>query len=64
MLDLHRNQSTDLLGRSANWFLYESNIPLMWVNINKSFGAFKQPLFTCLKVAIETPEKCVKSVQS
>ena len=53
----------DLQGRSIDWFLsYETNIDLMWVNNDKSFGVLTQPTFTCVKSTIKTPEQCVKSV--
>ena len=32
MLPSHRNQSIDLLCRSIDWFLYEGNTGILWVN--------------------------------
>ena len=32
MLHLYRKQSIDLQWKSVNWFLYERNIGLIWVN--------------------------------
>ena len=39
---------------------YES----LWTNWFDEFRKVTQQAFTCLKSTIETPEQCVKSVQS
>ena len=33
MLHIYRKQSTDLKSKSIDWFLYESNISLIWANV-------------------------------
>ena len=34
----YRNQSTDLLWKSIDWFLHEGKTGIRWVNVNKAQG--------------------------
>ena len=35
VLSSYRNQSIDLLSRSIDWFLYEGNTGILFVNVGK-----------------------------
>ena len=59
----YRNQSTDLRGKSIDWFLYEMDIGCQRVKI-LVIKHTSQPAITCSKLTTETLEQGVKYVQS
>ena len=62
MLPSYRSQSSDLLWKSIDWFLYEGNTGTWWVNAQPSFSVdFFEKTFT--SDVLECQQICLERVQ-